>query len=73
MKCTHCGSALTTQVSEHENDKNVMTEVYMCFKCRRISMRKKPAPKDKVKYELGFCEKCYQMTNHVKGVCQKCK
>jgi hypothetical protein len=24
-------------------------------------------------YELAFCEKCYQMTNHLDGICQKCK
>ena len=24
-------------------------------------------------YELEFCEKCYQMTNHLGGICQKCK
>ena len=24
-------------------------------------------------YELNFCEKCYQMTNHLNGICQKCK
>lgn len=24
-------------------------------------------------YELGFCEICIQMTNHLDGVCQKCK
>jgi len=24
-------------------------------------------------YQLQFCEKCYQMTNHLDGVCQKCK
>jgi hypothetical protein len=24
-------------------------------------------------YELAFCEKCYQMTNHLNGICQKCK
>lgn len=24
-------------------------------------------------YELDFCEKCFQMTNHLKGICQKCK
>ena len=24
-------------------------------------------------YELDFCSKCFQMTNHLKGVCQKCK
>lgn len=24
-------------------------------------------------YELKFCEKCFQMTNHLEGTCQKCK
>jgi len=24
-------------------------------------------------YELNFCGKCFQMTNHLNGVCQKCK
>ena len=24
-------------------------------------------------YELEFCETCYQMTNHLDGICQKCK
>lgn len=24
-------------------------------------------------FELGFCSKCFQMTNHIAGVCQKCK
>lgn len=23
-------------------------------------------------YELDFCETCFQMTNHIDGVCQKC-
>lgn len=24
-------------------------------------------------YELEFCEKCFQMTNHLSNKCQKCK
>lgn len=24
-------------------------------------------------YELDFCEKCFQMTNHLSSICQKCK
>lgn len=24
-------------------------------------------------YELDFCDLCFQMTNHLDGVCQKCK
>ena len=24
-------------------------------------------------FELDFCEKCFQMTNHLRAVCQKCK
>lgn len=24
-------------------------------------------------FELHFCEKCMQMTNHLDGICQKCK
>jgi len=24
-------------------------------------------------YVLDFCPKCYQMTNHLNGLCQKCK
>jgi hypothetical protein len=24
-------------------------------------------------YELNFCSKCFQMTNHLNGKCQKCK
>ncbi len=24
-------------------------------------------------FELQFCESCFQMTNHLDGVCQKCK
>jgi len=24
-------------------------------------------------YELDFCDKCFQMTNHLNGICQKCK
>lgn len=24
-------------------------------------------------YELDFCENCCQMTNHLDGICQKCK
>lgn len=24
-------------------------------------------------YKLEFCEKCYQMTNHLDRICQKCK
>ena len=24
-------------------------------------------------YELNFCPKCLQMTNHLNGKCQKCK
>jgi hypothetical protein len=26
-----------------------------------------------MEYVLGFCEECYQMTNHLEGICQKCK
>ena len=24
-------------------------------------------------YELDYCNKCMQMTNHLDGICQKCK
>ena len=24
-------------------------------------------------FVLGFCKNCFQMTNHLNGVCQKCK
>ena len=24
-------------------------------------------------YEIGYCDKCIQSTNHLNGVCQKCK
>jgi hypothetical protein len=24
-------------------------------------------------YELDFCNKCLQMTNHLNSICQKCK
>lgn len=24
-------------------------------------------------FELGFCTNCFQMTNHINGICQKCK
>ena len=24
-------------------------------------------------FELKFCEKCFQMTNHLDGKCKKCK
>jgi len=24
-------------------------------------------------YDLDLCDECFQMTNHLKGVCQKCK
>jgi len=27
----------------------------------------------KPNYELQFCKKCFQMTNHLDGICQKCK
>jgi len=26
-----------------------------------------------IKYELNMCELCVQMTNHLNGICQKCK
>lgn len=26
----------------------------------------------KKEYELDYCNKCVQMTNHLNGVCQKC-
>lgn len=29
--------------------------------------------KFEVYFELDFCSKCFQMTNHLDGVCQKCK
>jgi hypothetical protein len=33
-----------------------------------------PIPSEESKeFELKFCEKCIQMTNHIDGVCQKCK
>lgn len=25
-----------------------------------------------VEFELKFCEKCFQMTNHLNNICQKC-
>lgn len=24
-------------------------------------------------FELAYCPKCIQMTNHLNGICQKCK
>jgi hypothetical protein len=29
--------------------------------------------KESKEFELKYCEKCIQMTNHIDGICQKCK
>lgn len=34
---------------------------------------KPPVIKSLPDFELRFCEKCFQMTNHIKNECQKCK
>lgn len=49
--------------------------------CREIIGYRDKIPGEKIpfkfeeepEYELGFCENCFQMTNHLNGVCQKCK
>lgn len=33
-------------------------------------MKKVDKPKE---FELAYCSQCIQMTNHLNGVCQKCK
>lgn len=32
-----------------------------------------PVLPEESEFELEFCGKCIQMTNHIDGVCQKCK
>jgi len=29
--------------------------------------------KEQAEFEIDFCEKCMQITNHLDGECQKCK
>jgi len=31
------------------------------------------APEPDGEFELKFCEECFQMTNHIGNICQKCK
>lgn len=39
--------------------------------CKGLEMAKYEINNQKL--ELAFCEKCWQMTNHLNRVCQKCK
>lgn len=44
------------------------------MKCNKQHCPKKEEESNSLfDYELQFCEKCYQMTNHLDGICQKCK
>jgi hypothetical protein len=40
---------------------------------KKITMVVEGDEESKKNFTLDFCEKCIQMTNHIKGKCQKCK
>ena len=62
--CTHCGSV----------DPNRPTKPNVEAETSARSDDSSPAPCSVAdRYELHPCDKCFQMTNHLDGVCQKCK
>lgn len=42
-------------------------------KARALQLQQGGVIKSLPDYELEFCEKCFQMTNHLNNKCQKCK
>jgi hypothetical protein len=55
-------------------DEDMLSTFYISddFK-RAYNEIKKELKAELNEYELDFCDKCFQMTNHLNGVCQKCK
>jgi multimeric flavodoxin WrbA len=41
--------------------------------CQNLQLQQTGVMVELPDYELAFCDKCFQMTNHLNGKCQKCK
>lgn len=67
----HPDPATRDQFSEADSAKFsiVKSAIREIYQLKRV---KPPQPR-KRRYSLRHCEKCMQMTNHHKKVCQKCK
>lgn len=61
----HYSRHLNTQVANHHSSAFERNEAFIAEVDDVLSFVDE--------FELGFCEKCFQMTNHKDGVCQKCK
>lgn len=53
---------------EMESLKNTITELNQALQLQQTGVIKSLP-----NYELEFCGKCFQMTNHLNNKCQKCK
>lgn len=60
-KATHLGECPLNIDRLIPNKKTITVEHEFCECC------------DRPMFELEYCEKCIQMTNHILGECQKCK
>lgn len=49
----------------------IVTKLMRKNKLKRILNKNTVVESDE--FELNFCNKCFQMTNHKNGICQKCK
>jgi hypothetical protein len=55
-------------------DEDMLSTFYISDEFKRAYNEiKKDLKAELNEYELDFCDKCFQMTNHLNGVCQKCK
>ena len=45
----------------------------ICKEVQNLQLQQTGVIKSLPDYELEFCKKCFQMTNHLSNKCQKCK
>lgn len=55
----------------YENRNTATKEILQI--CQNLQLLQTDVIKSLPDYELEFCEKCFQMTNHLSNKCQKCK
>jgi len=72
--CNDCIHKLSCNSSNKnlELETIIVTKFMRKNKLKRI-LNKNTAVVELDEFELNFCNKCFQMTNHKNGICQKCK
>ena len=83
--CDMCGRPFTGPSFPVYDENHHKQKIEECEQCFKDGLEDQENLKDRMKavsdmienvlpkFELGFCSTCFQMTNHLNGICQKHK